>query len=246
MAKAPFKPVLTPPGLKDNGFRLGDEVVDTINGIKGVAVARTYHITGCDTYGVELPIVDNKEPERYFTSATRLALDVAHPERHIDEVPDGRICFGDTVKDHTSGMIGTVTHFSVPLSSAIQINIQPPYDNKAGKMPDSFFVDEHMVEVTTPYTPREPLPEEKRKRTDGPADERRSPDLPACLRPLGRGCIHRIVQRRRGRGKPALRVHAGLGRPPRHLPVRARRGRPPRPDEGDSGMGPADRQPRDQ
>ena len=42
---------------------LGDQVQDTITGLKGIAVARTRWLTGCDRISVQAPAKDGKVPD---------------------------------------------------------------------------------------------------------------------------------------------------------------------------------------
>lgn len=58
-------------------FNLGDTVVDTFTGFKGLIRARTQYLTGCNTYGVQ-PITLSKEgkiPEWSWLDESQLALD---------------------------------------------------------------------------------------------------------------------------------------------------------------------------
>jgi hypothetical protein len=141
------KPVIPQPGELTWGFRLGDRVKDKINGIEGVAMGRIFH---------------------YHCDGSRLELHTAFPDRHRNELPDGRVRLGDKVRDITSGLTGTAAIISVPLIGAVQIDIQPLYDAKTNKMPEGYFVDDHLVEVLTPYTSAEKAAEPVVEKTEAP------------------------------------------------------------------------------
>lgn len=51
-----------------NKINLGDEVVDTITGFKGIAIGRTTWITGCDRISVQ-PKGVNKEGKLFETQS---------------------------------------------------------------------------------------------------------------------------------------------------------------------------------
>jgi hypothetical protein len=161
------KPVIPQPGELTWGFRLGDRVKDKINGIEGVAMGRIFHLSGCDRFVVEQDVVDG-EAKHYHCDGSRLELHTAFPDRHRNELPDGRVRLGDKVRDITSGLTGTAAIISVPLIGAVQIDIQPLYDAKTNKMPEGYFVDEHLVEVLTPYTPAEKAAEPVVEKTEAP------------------------------------------------------------------------------
>lgn len=60
-------------------FHRGDYLVDLITGVKGVVVARTDHITGCNRYTLEPPLdKDGKLPEACMFDEARLEYDPAH------------------------------------------------------------------------------------------------------------------------------------------------------------------------
>ena len=172
------KPAIPQPGENVWPFKLGDEVKDKINGITGVLIERFFHRTGCDRFQLELSPKDGAVPEVYFTDAGRLELVKAHPERHIDEVPDMHFKLGDKARDHMIGLTGTIGIISVPLFGAVRASIDPAWDEKTKKMPEGFFVDAHMVEVLEPYDGR---PKTETKPT----------------KPAGRGCVRMPIYRYR-------------------------------------------------
>lgn len=151
------KPSIHQPGSCTWPFRIGDKVRDKINGLEGVAVARFYHITGCDRFAVELPAEGGKPGEIFHCDAQRLELVEAFPERHrSDEVPvDLHIKLGDECKSLIHGLAGVATIIHVPIYGAIQVDIDPKWDAKEKKMPEGYFVDAAFIEVTKPYTPGE-------------------------------------------------------------------------------------------
>ena len=53
-SKTAFRPEIQKPGSLSWPFRLGDEVKDKLNGLTGVVIGRFFHITGCDTFAVEI------------------------------------------------------------------------------------------------------------------------------------------------------------------------------------------------
>lgn len=144
-----------PPGSQTFAFRLGDKVRDKLNGLEGTAIVRLFHISGCDTFIVE-GAADKKKGERGAISDTngdRLELVEAHPELHKNEIPDLGIFLGDTARDLVHGFVGTVTHIVVPLYGATQVQIAPKYDEKEKKLPDSYIVDAHHVEIVEALNP---------------------------------------------------------------------------------------------
>lgn len=170
-----------PPGSQVFDFKLGDRVRDKINGLEGTAIVRVYHISGCDTFIVELD-ADKEKGERGTLRdviGQRLELVEAKPELHVNELPgeDFHIHLGDEVRDLVHGMAGIATHISVPLYGTKQIQIAPMYDHKAQKLPDGWLVDAHHVEVTKALNPA-PKPA---KKAAAPAPQERG-----CT-PLGRG-----------------------------------------------------------
>lgn len=152
------KTVLNPPapGTKTFEFRLGDEVEDKLNGLKGIAVTRAYHLTGCDTFVVELPAADGKPGESFSANGDRLKLVTPHPDRHIDEIPDDDVCLGDQVKDVTTGMTGIVTLLAIPLYGTTRACIEPGYIAKDKKVGEGWMVDTNVIEVIRPL--KEPAP----------------------------------------------------------------------------------------
>lgn len=144
------------PGSKTFPFRLGDEVRDKINGLSGVAVSRIYHVTGCDTFLVELPVADGKPGEKINVSGDRLELVAAFPERHIDELPEDTICLGDRVKDHMTGASGRVSLIEVPLFGTTRVCIEPGFNDREKKVGEAWMTDTHFVEVIEPITPKSP------------------------------------------------------------------------------------------
>lgn len=56
-------------------INLGDQVVDSVSGLKGIATARVDYMNGCIQYGVSAPIgKDGKVPETVFIDHTQLAV----------------------------------------------------------------------------------------------------------------------------------------------------------------------------
>lgn len=144
-----------PPGSQVFPFRLGDRVRDKINGLEGTAIVRLFHISGCDTFIIERDA--NKEKmergEIADNNGDRLELVTARPELHKNEIPDVGIFLGDEARDLVHGIAGVVTHIIVPLYGAVQIQICPKYDEKDKKLPESYVVDAHHVEVTKALNP---------------------------------------------------------------------------------------------
>lgn len=174
-AESVFVPDIPEPGSQEWPFKLGDEVEDPLNPqLRGILVARTYHISGCDTFTIDL-LTDPKQASARLSKRTqeswpgnRLRLVKEHPDRHVDwEVPpigEGVATIGDLVRDYVTGVEGKVTHISTVLSqSAPTVHIQPPV--KDGEVPDGRWVDLNMVEVLEPY--RRPDPVAKKRTFSG-------------------------------------------------------------------------------
>lgn len=182
-SKTAFKPEIQKPGTLTWPFKLGDEVKDKINGLTGIAVARFYHISGCDTFLIELPPKDGKT-ETFHVNGERLELVTAHPERHIDESwPADRPQLGDKARGAFSKVEGNVCLLQVPLFGAPQVDVSPVYDAKQNKLPDGYFIDAHNVEVIEPYDKPEPVnkptaPEVPPKTEAAPKPTRGSSPMP--------------------------------------------------------------------
>ena len=159
--------VIPTPGENVWPFKLGDEVRDKITGLTGVLMNRFYHLSGCDRFAFEPAPLDNKLADPVHVAAERLELVAAHPDRHRDEVPDATICLGDVVRDKVTGIQGKASIWNVPLHGAMQIAIEPGYNHKELRMSETYFVDEHLVEVITPLNPKPadeaPVPKKKER-----------------------------------------------------------------------------------
>jgi len=160
-----FKPEIIEPGTVTWPFRLGDVVRDRINGLEGVAIARLYHITGCDRFLIESAAQDGKKGEAFGASAERLELVKAQPEFHRDEVPPARVGLGDVVRDYSTGLEGRVTVIEVPLFGACRCNVEAGWDKKKMAIAEGWLVDEPFLEVLKPFK----TPAEKQADTQKPA-----------------------------------------------------------------------------
>jgi hypothetical protein len=152
-----FIPNIPTPGSQAWNFKLGDEVRDIFNpSIQGILVKRDFHISGCDTFTIDL-LIDVKGEQSALKRTTiesypgtRLELVQAHPERHKNEIPPNTINLGDKVKDYTTGLVGRVTHLAVTLSyNAPQALVVPEASN--GELKGGDWIDFHMLEVLEPY-----------------------------------------------------------------------------------------------
>lgn len=176
-----YKPEIPAIGALTHPFRLGDRVEDTLNGIKGLAVTRHYHVTGCDRFEIELDPVDGKPGETFVVSSERLKLSKAHPKRHRDEAPEMHVKLGDKVTSVTMGVSGVATVITVPLYGSPRVCIEPQWDAKTKKMPDPFLCDVAFVRVDEAYDSR-PKEEQKPKATTKP--ERGASRLPTRSSPF--------------------------------------------------------------
>lgn len=54
---------------------------------------------------------------------------------------------GDEVEDITTGLRGIVTSRTEYLNQCVRLGVQPRYNEKEQKLPDSYYVDEHAARV---------------------------------------------------------------------------------------------------
>lgn len=148
------------PGTLTWPFKIGDQVKDKITGKIGVVTSRHYHVTGCDRFMVEVFGKKEDATETIVEDGNRFELYLAHPERHIDEVPDIHVKLGDLVKDRFTGITGRAMIIMVPLYGAVRVTIEPPFDKKTNTLPQGYFVDIISIEVVEPYDDR-PKTEQK-------------------------------------------------------------------------------------
>lgn len=174
------KPVLDPIGTLVHGFRLGDEVKDIFNDIKGRAVERHYHMTGCDRFAVEPAPTDGKPGETFVVTNERLKRVKEHTKYHRDEAPDLHVKLGDKVTSQTMGISGIATVIVVPLFGSVRVCIEPQWDAKTKKMPEPFLCDVAFVKVDEAYdgrslTEQKPKPTAKREPGNSRLPTRKSP-----------------------------------------------------------------------
>ena len=55
-------------------IEFGDEVRDVVTGTQGIMTSRTEYITGCDVYGITLPVTKDGKVEVLHFDANRIVL----------------------------------------------------------------------------------------------------------------------------------------------------------------------------
>lgn len=168
--------MVQPAFVGSNSLKFGSVVKNKITDKEGIVTAKFYLLSGCVTvfYTSQKEVhSDTRKPVMFYDTVDKLEYQYnskLFPEQPVEE---SNFKLGEKVKCEALGVTGIVSSIGFYPDQANHLEIQPPYNEKEGKLPDLISVCEALV------TSLENPPQPKRE-----AARRPSPPSPTSERSL--------------------------------------------------------------
>lgn len=165
-----------PAFIGNHPLQFGTRVKNKITGDEGIVTAKFYLISGCVTcYYTSQKLRDqNNKPIKHYDTVN--ILDVVGENETFSEQPkeESNFSLGERVKVPTYGGVeAVVTAIAFYPDQATHVEVQPPYNEKEGKLPDSMSLAASLV-VSLDNPPAKPTPAERRPSPPSDMSERQS------------------------------------------------------------------------
>jgi len=163
-----------------NKVKLGDKVVNSIDGLEGIALSRTEYLNGCVQIEIIKEVDDegNLPEETYHIDDVQLTVIAKGDDFDgiIVDKSENKIRLGDEVQDRITKFRGIAVARTYHISGLRDIEIEPKVDKK-GIPRENVHISELLLERVGPGINKKPKKkQQKKQREEGPSGgQRRHP-----------------------------------------------------------------------
>ncbi len=168
-------PVKTPAFVGTCDLKFGAHVQNKITGDEGLVTAKFYQISGCTVICYTSTTLRDRDNKPVYFHATLDRLEVirevlAPPIFDTQPKEESNFRLGEKVEAPLYGITGIVTCIAFYPDQSNHLEIQPPYNNEKGKLPEVMSLAESLVQslehkpvapteaAKRPSPPQEPSP----------------------------------------------------------------------------------------